>query len=155
MTPEQIASVQRLWQVAGWTMVHFFWVGLLLGLLAMLVRVALRRTPPKVRYAASLMMFGTLVVAPAIIAWMLLPTVPIPPIEATSVAPPSGVSLAGPVAAANTPLESQHAELLPPGAAPGRRSGQGKSNLRIVSRAAPRPAMSGPARAERQGKGSE
>ena len=74
MTPEQVALLDRIWHVAGWTMAHYLWVGLLIGLVATVVRRALVRTEPQVRYACSLLAFGLLVAAPGVIAWLLLPT---------------------------------------------------------------------------------
>ncbi len=44
----------RLWQVAGWTMLHYFWVGAALGAAALLVRQRLRPAAAGVRYLFAL-----------------------------------------------------------------------------------------------------
>ena len=44
----------RLWQIAGWTMLHYFWVGAALGVLALLVRQRLRPAAAGVRYLFAL-----------------------------------------------------------------------------------------------------
>ncbi len=66
--------LNELWRLAGWTMLHYVWVGLAIGAVAMLVRIALRRTSPLVRYSAQLMMFALLAFAPLVIAARLVPT---------------------------------------------------------------------------------
>ncbi|UCD51641.1 MAG: hypothetical protein JSW27_03225, partial [Phycisphaerales bacterium] len=38
------------WQGMGWTMIHFLWIGLLIGLVAFLGRLALRTCRPQIRY---------------------------------------------------------------------------------------------------------
>jgi BlaR1 peptidase M56 len=53
----------QLWHIAGWTMVHFMWLGALVALAAATCRVLLRRSSPNARYAvatASLALLATL-----------------------------------------------------------------------------------------------
>ncbi|WP_442483895.1 M56 family metallopeptidase [Aeoliella sp. SH292] len=56
------------WQVAGWTMIHFLWIGSLVFLVTALVRLALFRAAPQWRYAASLLGLAVLAVSPPLIA---------------------------------------------------------------------------------------
>ncbi len=44
----------RPWVIAGWTMLHFLWVGGLIGLAAAWVRRATRRSRPEFRHAFAL-----------------------------------------------------------------------------------------------------
>ena len=44
----------RIWQVAGWTMLHYFWVGGGLGAAMLALRWALRSAAANVRYFAAL-----------------------------------------------------------------------------------------------------
>ena len=62
----------RLWQLAGWTMLHYLWVGALLGAAALLVRHRLRSTPANVRYLVALVSLLLLSVAPAAIALVVI-----------------------------------------------------------------------------------
>src|SRR3954463_4193967 len=55
-----------LWLVAGWTMIHFLWLGTLVAFAALVSRWLLCRTSANVRYATSLT-FLTLLAAPPII----------------------------------------------------------------------------------------
>lgn len=41
----------ELWHLAGWTMVHFLWLGALVAVAAAMCRFFLRRTSPSIRYA--------------------------------------------------------------------------------------------------------
>jgi beta-lactamase regulating signal transducer with metallopeptidase domain/tetratricopeptide (TPR) repeat protein len=60
-----------VWRLAGWTMLHFLWVGALVAALGAAVRMACRRAAPGVRYGASLAMLAALALAPAVIAAVL------------------------------------------------------------------------------------
>lgn len=61
-----------MWQVAGWTMVHFLWIGGLVALGAMASRIALRRAPANVRYGAMLLWLTVLALLPVgIAAWVM------------------------------------------------------------------------------------
>src|SRR4051812_12978884 len=57
------ATMSDLWFVAGWTMVHFFWLGAITGALALVCRMLLRSTSASVRYGAAL---ATLIVLAAL-----------------------------------------------------------------------------------------
>ncbi len=50
------------WLLAGWTMLHYFWVGGLIGLLAVALRRALRKARPEVRYNVALLGLAALAV---------------------------------------------------------------------------------------------
>ncbi len=81
----------RLWQIAGWTMLHYFWIGALLGAAAMVLRRLLQPTSPTVRYTAALGCFFLLCASPiGIAAWATLhvPSQTLPNV-ALDVAPPS------------------------------------------------------------------
>ncbi|MCO6045840.1 M56 family metallopeptidase [Aeoliella sp. ICT_H6.2] len=59
------------WQLSGWTMLHFLWIGSFIALLFAVVRLALRRTSANVRYAATLVGFVLLAASPlAIGSWL-------------------------------------------------------------------------------------
>lgn len=61
----------ELWHVAGWTMLHFLWLGTLVALAAGVSRLALRRVSASVRYMAALMFFAMVAAAPFVIAvWL-------------------------------------------------------------------------------------
>ena len=62
----------RLWQIAGWTMLHYFWVGAALGAVALLVRQRLRSAAASVRYLVALGSLLLLSVAPAAIAVVVM-----------------------------------------------------------------------------------
>jgi beta-lactamase regulating signal transducer with metallopeptidase domain/protein involved in polysaccharide export with SLBB domain len=59
------------WLLAGWTMLHFFWVGALVAAAGAIVRLAVRRCGPNVRYASSLAMLAAVACAPVVIACVL------------------------------------------------------------------------------------
>ncbi len=62
----------ELWHVAGWTMIHFLWLGTLVGAVALIGRLLLRRADPSVRYAAALCSLILLAALPlAIAAWLI------------------------------------------------------------------------------------
>lgn len=52
------------WLVAGWTMLHFLWLGGIIGLLAGASRLLLRSARPNVRYVVALGWLAALTVAP-------------------------------------------------------------------------------------------
>ncbi len=78
-----LADAGWWWNVAGWTMVHFLWLGTLVGGLAAAWRFAMRRARPNVRYVAALVSLGILTALPVGIATWLVSTGP-----ATQVASP-------------------------------------------------------------------
>jgi beta-lactamase regulating signal transducer with metallopeptidase domain len=68
----------ELWHVAGWTMVHFLWLGALLGAAAAVSRLFLRRTSANVRYALMLVWLIALATLPIGIAtWLCKNSPPI------------------------------------------------------------------------------
>ena len=48
----------EVWGTAGWIMLHFLWVGTIVGLAAWTSRLAVRRLAPQVRYAVALAWFS-------------------------------------------------------------------------------------------------
>ncbi|WP_425396628.1 M56 family metallopeptidase [Aeoliella sp.] len=60
------------WQLIGWTMLHFLWIGSLVALAILVMRLALRRAGPNVRYTTTLLGFAILAMAPLVIAGWLL-----------------------------------------------------------------------------------
>ena len=61
----------ELWNIAGWTMLHFLWIGALIGVAAAISRWLLRRAAPAVRYTAALACLALLAAAPVVIATWL------------------------------------------------------------------------------------
>lgn len=60
-----------VWQLAGWTMLHFLWIGALVALAGGALRLACRRAAPGVRYAVSLVTLAAIAATPmAITAWL-------------------------------------------------------------------------------------
>jgi beta-lactamase regulating signal transducer with metallopeptidase domain/thioredoxin-like negative regulator of GroEL len=61
-----------LWLVAGWTMLHFLWVGAIVAGAALLFRLLLCRTAASVRYVTALACLALLALAPfGIFAWLV------------------------------------------------------------------------------------
>src|SRR5262245_6776170 len=88
-TPSMLAQFSlrgvELWVVAGWTMLHFLWLGTLVALAAMVCRLLVRRASAEARYATALTSLAVLVALPAgIAAWLLVqaPTMPRAVVEA-------------------------------------------------------------------------
>jgi beta-lactamase regulating signal transducer with metallopeptidase domain len=94
----------RIWQVAGWTMLHYLWVGGAVGTAMLAVRWSLRSAAPNVRYLAALAGLVLMTSAPPLIAVYVmhdlgpLPNSPLPPVaveqsaEESTTAPPATVS---------------------------------------------------------------
>ncbi len=60
------------WNLAGWVMLHFLWIGTGLLALAAVVRTALQRSTPGLRYATTLALFVAVAISPlAIAAWIV------------------------------------------------------------------------------------
>jgi hypothetical protein len=57
-----------LWLTAGWTMLHFIWVGAVIGLLAAIARWILKPASCQTRYLVALVCFASLALAPLLIA---------------------------------------------------------------------------------------
>ena len=64
---------QNAWNVGGWTMLHFLWVGVVVGLVAAIGHHFMRGCRAEVRYAWSLGSLAILALAPMAIAWSMLP----------------------------------------------------------------------------------
>jgi beta-lactamase regulating signal transducer with metallopeptidase domain len=61
----------NLWHIAGWTMVHFLWLGALVAAAAAVCRFFLRRTSPNIRYAFMLAWLIAIAALPiATAAWI-------------------------------------------------------------------------------------
>jgi len=65
-----------LWLAAGWTMLHFCWVGSAIGLVAVTGRWLLRSARPEYRYAFALACFIALAISPVVIAGWLARNLP-------------------------------------------------------------------------------
>ncbi len=60
-----------LWLGMGWTMLHFLWIGTVIGLAGATVMHAMRRATSETRYVSAILILFLLVLAPAVIAWRL------------------------------------------------------------------------------------
>lgn len=69
----------RIWQIAGWTMLHYLWVGGVLGVIAVVLRRAIRGAGANLRYLAALICFAVLGIAPLLIAALVTHSVPAMP----------------------------------------------------------------------------
>jgi beta-lactamase regulating signal transducer with metallopeptidase domain len=67
-----VFAVHDIWQLAGWTMLHYLWIGAALGLAAFAVRRVCQRLPAHVRYGAALVWLVLLAAAPFGIAAYLI-----------------------------------------------------------------------------------
>jgi beta-lactamase regulating signal transducer with metallopeptidase domain len=84
----------RLWDVAGWTMLHYLWVGGVAGVLAAARRWLLRVGHPDIRYGYALVSLGILAIAPVLIAYEISHGVParvIGPRVISAFSPPGAV----------------------------------------------------------------
>ena len=54
----------RLWMTAGWTMLHFLWVGTCITILAAILRRACKSASPHAKYALNLTFFTALALSP-------------------------------------------------------------------------------------------
>lgn len=76
-----------VWDIAGWTMLHFLWIGTLIGGLAVLGRIVFRRASANVRYATALVCLSLMTVAPVVIAvWLASNGAVSSPVEGSAVA---------------------------------------------------------------------
>ncbi len=69
----------RIWQIAGWTMLHYLWVGAVLGVIAAAVRWLMRSHAANLRYLAALGCFAVMSLAPLPIAVVVTGRLPPPP----------------------------------------------------------------------------
>jgi beta-lactamase regulating signal transducer with metallopeptidase domain len=85
----------RLWQIAGWTMLHYFWLGAVIGAVMLLLRRKLQSAGEDVRYAVALGGFCLLCVAPvAVAAWV------------AQHVPPAEIAVEEKIVVVATPLET-------------------------------------------------
>ena len=70
MTVQELITTP-LWHLAGWTMLHFLWTGALVGLAAGVLRLALQRFAPQLRYATMLATLATLALLPIVIGCVI------------------------------------------------------------------------------------
>src|SRR3954463_8951020 len=68
------SSYSNLWNLAGWTMIHFMWTGALVALAAVIGKVLLKRTSATIRYVFALTTLCVLAALPIAIAL----TIPFP-----------------------------------------------------------------------------
>jgi beta-lactamase regulating signal transducer with metallopeptidase domain len=66
----------RAWLVAGWTMLHFLWIGGLISILALVGRYVLRKAGSEIRYSFALACFFAFAIAPLIIARQIMVDTP-------------------------------------------------------------------------------
>src|SRR5438045_3286073 len=71
MNANLFATDANAWNLAGWTMIHFLWLGALVALMAFAGRWLFRRTPANIRYAFALACLGVLTALPIGIATWL------------------------------------------------------------------------------------
>jgi beta-lactamase regulating signal transducer with metallopeptidase domain len=60
-----------LWLAIGWTMLHFLWVGGLIGLASAMALLVLRRASAELRYGVALASLALLALAPVVIGWQV------------------------------------------------------------------------------------
>lgn len=98
-----------VWLLAGWTMLHFLWVGALVGVATAVLRLALRRASANVRYATMMLSLTILAAAPVAIAIVLATTTSFAPVAAKP--PPLAPGSAGGPLAEMTPQFATPPEL--------------------------------------------
>jgi hypothetical protein len=64
-------NANTLWLGMGWTMLHFLWIGTVIGLSGAMVMHTMRRATSEARYGTALLVFSLLALAPPVIAWWL------------------------------------------------------------------------------------
>ena len=108
----------HLWQIAGWTMLHYLWVGAMLGAVVLLVRQRLRSAAANTRYLFALGGLLLLSVAPAAIAVVVMQDISPAPhnvsLPADSARQPAAMSLEQVrpmVATAGMPVPAEAANL--------------------------------------------
>ena len=98
-------NVQFTWQLAGWTMIHYLWIGLVLLAATAVVRLILRGAPPTWRYAQSLVALAAIAIAPLLVAvWVVqqdglieIAAKPRAELGTATVSPPSAVESVTPL----------------------------------------------------------
>ncbi|MGI9455831.1 MAG: hypothetical protein ACR2NU_04675, partial [Aeoliella sp.] len=81
-------TMPQLWQLAGWTMIHFLWIGAALAAMTALFRLPLGRVAPAIRYAVTLVCFFAISTAPLVVAAWLWTHEDLLPRSSLDVAPP-------------------------------------------------------------------
>jgi D-alanyl-D-alanine endopeptidase (penicillin-binding protein 7) len=66
-------DTRDVWLAIGWTMLHYYWVGVLIGIVTAMALRLLRDASAEVRYAVALGGLVVLASAPAAIAWRTTP----------------------------------------------------------------------------------
>ena len=95
-------AISRYWIAAGWTMLHFLWLGTAIGLAAWAIRRVLRPLGPRICYVALLLLlFAMPAGAVRLYGWILDRTPA--PIDASAIAIPIDPLTASPAAVASTP----------------------------------------------------
>ena len=130
----------RIWQIAGWTMLHYLWVGGVLGVVAVTMRRLLRGRAANLRYLAALGCFALLSVAPLPIAVVVTSSLPPPPRSEPRVEAehgldrmPMALSLPGPEGPAEAAVA---APAIPPSPAPAAAPRMGELLQSVLDRAA-------------------
>jgi beta-lactamase regulating signal transducer with metallopeptidase domain len=96
------ASVSDFWSLAGWTMVHFLWLGAIVAAVATVARIALRSASPNARYAVAI---GSLIalsaLPPATAIWLFKH---LPPTQVlTAETPAVAAQISAPIISASAP----------------------------------------------------
>lgn len=91
----QMITASEYWSAAGWTMIHFFWLGTLLALFLTLLRPLLRRLQPDLRYIVYLGFFACLAILPAILFPYILNESPASISPTAAPVPPSSTTNTG------------------------------------------------------------
>ncbi|MCI0493104.1 MAG: M56 family metallopeptidase, partial [Planctomycetes bacterium] len=124
------------WQVAAWTMLHFLWLGTLVGLAAMACRFAMRHASAETRYGASLACLVVLAALPVgIAAWLVAEPFhqPLPPGASPQLLPlPPGEGRGE----GNTALPAEITASGPASATPAPSNNAGKASAALASAAA-------------------
>src|SRR5450631_751310 len=66
----------ELWQIVGWTMLHFLWLGTAIGATALACRVLVRRAPASIRYVVAMASMLALAASPVVVAAWLVSRTP-------------------------------------------------------------------------------
>ena len=61
----------RFWNLLGWTMWHYLWVGAIFSMAVMVLRILLRRSSPNLRYLAAVVSLVILALLTLSIGWRL------------------------------------------------------------------------------------
>ena len=95
-------NIAHAWTIAGWTMIHFAWIGTAILIVAALARWLASRAPANGKYVLSLVSLALVTASPVVIAAWLSVTMPAP----IATAPPT-TTLTDSGAAPQLPAASQ------------------------------------------------